>query len=321
MTKSNKIRLKAFVRYVRMWLDTDRGQITKKIVRYLFQGGVFLILLYQLNNIGWGSFFSNLPAEPLFYVFFLLIYFVLPVSLVFSYRTVWKFGFWESFLVFIKKQVFNKYVMEYTGELVVYKFFKERLNLAKKEIMKGVKDNNIISSAASTVVTFGLLIIFVLTGQAELGSFFERYTWVQFLLAGTFIVIVALLLYRYRSYILTLSGKPAWTIFALQSFRVFIVFALQVGQWMVVMPEVSFNVWATFLSLRIIIRTIPLIPHEDILFVSAGIELSRIMEIPTAQLSGLLLAHTVLERLFNLCFYTGIILMERFKKQRETVGL
>ena len=78
----------------------------------------------------------------------------------------------------------------------------------------------------------------------------------------------------------------------------------QVVQWMVVMPEVSLQTWFSFLAVLLVISRIPLLPSRDLIFVGAGIELSRFLDVPPAPIAGMLLVQSVLDKLLNLVLFT-----------------
>ncbi len=48
-------------------------------------------------QIGWKSVWQNLPAQPLFYLIFLTLYLLLPITEIFIYRIYWKFNLMEKY--------------------------------------------------------------------------------------------------------------------------------------------------------------------------------------------------------------------------------
>jgi hypothetical protein len=123
------------------------------------------VIAWQLTGIGWGNFFASLPTHPLFYLLFLFIYFLLPFSEAFAYRLAWGIPYIKSLKIFIQKRIFNKDVMGYSGEVLLVNWRRKQAGTETKQVLKDVRDMNILSSAASTFVAFSLLAIFFMTGQ------------------------------------------------------------------------------------------------------------------------------------------------------------
>ncbi len=80
-------------------------------LRWLFTGGVIAYLAYELTTIGWSEIWRAMPTAPLFYFFFLLIYFSLPFTEIFIYRVTWTYNMRSSVWAFLKKRIYNKDVL------------------------------------------------------------------------------------------------------------------------------------------------------------------------------------------------------------------
>ena len=82
--------------------------------------GIVAYLLYELRDISWTEIGAALPTNPLFYLLFLVLYFLLPVAECFVYRITWTFEAWKSFPAFVKKRIYNNDILGYSGEVYFY---------------------------------------------------------------------------------------------------------------------------------------------------------------------------------------------------------
>ena len=281
------------------FVASRRGRVTLKALRVLFTLGIAGYLFYELSRIGWEAIWTSLPTHPLFYVLFLLLYFSLPLSEILIYRISWAFEAWRSAAVFIKKRIYNKEVLGYSGEVYFYAWARKHVALPDREVLKTVRDNNIISSVASTLVAVGLLAVFLYEGRIGIGEWIGRANGFYLVGGGVLAALLVLLAVRFRRYLFSMAPKTALVIFAIQCVRLLLGQALQIAQWAVAMPEVSLEVWFTFSAASIIVSRIPILPSRDLLFLGAGVGLSQRMSLSSADVTGMLLTITVLGKALN----------------------
>ncbi len=127
--------------------------------------------------------------------------------------------------------------MGYSGEFYLFVWAKKSLNKGKKEILKNIRDNNILSSATSNLVAFSLVGILIFAGIIDLEEFIGNID---------IIYIIAVLA---------------------------------------------------------IVNRIPFLPSRDLIFMWAGIELSRSLNMATASVAGMLLVSSALKKCTNLVLY------------------
>lgn len=319
MTPSFNNKLKKYYRLARLkyqavseFFKTDHGRLIAKIGKYLFQIGIVVFLIYQLSNIGWGEVLNSLPTHPLFYLLFLLIFFALPITEIFTYNLSWDLSFREGIPVFLKKRIYNKSVIEYSGELQLFTWARKKFNASNKEVFRVIRDNNIMSSVASTLVAFGLLLAFVLGDQIALMEYLqESGNVITAIAASIFTIILLGVAFRYRKYFFSMSKKVALSVCGLHILRLLILNVAQVLQWYVVLPEYPLRIWFTYLSLKIILSRIPFLPNKDLIFISAGLGVSKLMNVTPAGLAGLLVTQGVLEKVMNVVLYIVISIREK----------
>lgn len=291
----------------------------KAIVKWL-QRFLFVVIIawmgYELTKVGWLRVWKSLPKTWAFYIIFLFTYFQLPLFEVWIYRVTWMFNAIKSIPTFIIKRVYNKDVIGYSGEVYFFVWAKQNLNLDDKEVLVTIKDNNIISSIASTLVSIGLLSIFVFTGQVPIERIVSFDQVIYWVLGGIVVLVVGILAYRFRKFVIHMSAKNAFSIFGIQIFRLLLVQAFNLLMFYVVMPETPMYVWFTYLSIEIILSRIPFLPNKDFVFVSLSIGLANTLVVSEAEIAGLMLARSALGKILNFIFF-GVFSFYKPKRVRE----
>lgn len=285
------------------------GQRVIKYITHFFQLAIVGAIAYQLTGIGWGKVWNALPVNPFFYLLFLFIYFLLPFAETLVYKICWGIPYFKSIPIFIKKRIFNKDVMGYSGEIVLMQWGLKSMDSTRKQVFKDIRDMNILSSAASTFVAFGLLLVLVMTGQIQAmdyifkTEFFESINLLNYLVGGILLTILIAVGYRFRTYLFSMRFKMSIKVFTIHSIRMLILYAAQILQWHIVLPDIGIDIWFTFLSVNILISRIPFIPSHELVATGTNIELAKILQAPVASITGIFLVHDVMGKILNLLFY------------------
>ncbi len=299
------------------WSDTPAAKRLGKALRVLFFIGILLWLVLKVRAIGWGNVAAALPRTPWFYLLFIVMFLALPVSEVWIFRLLLGRRVPGALPVFIRKRVFNSAFVGYSGELYLFVWARQRLGMPAKTLLLAIKDNAILSALASASITSALLCAFMASGRAK---------WIaDWLQSSGGVLIAALLvaafltplLLRLRSQILSVRWQTAATVLGIHVARILIVVLLQATQWAVVLPAEPWTVWITFLTVQMVISRLPLVPNRDLLFLSAALEMSHIVDGPRAAMAGLLLAGGALTQGSNLLFFV----LTSFERRRSGVPL
>lgn len=301
------------------WLERGRGLAERpwvgragRVLRWLFFAGMFTWLVLKVRAIGWQDVWAALPTTPWFYLLFLAMFFALPVSETLVFRLLLGRSLPGSLPVFVRKRVFNSAFVGYSGEVYLFAWARRRLGIASRTMLLVLKDNAILSALASAAVTSVLLMLFVATGQVRwLAHWLDSAA--GLLLAGgltaAFLVPIAI---RLRRRILSVRARTALSVLGLHVARIGVVVLLQASQWAVALPTEPWSVWLTFLTLQMVISRLPFVPNRDLLFLSAGLEMSHVVEGPRAAMAGLLFASAALTQGTNLLFF----LLTSFESRR-----
>ncbi len=295
------------------FLESKRGRRVLQGARVVFMLGIFAYLVYELRDVSWSEIGAALPTNPLFYLIFLLLYFLLPVAESFIYRITWTFEAWKSLPAFIKKRIYNNDVLGYSGEFYFYTWARKNVGLSDREILKTIRDQNVVSSAASTMIALVLVAVFLYIGQINITEWIGPQE-TSYLVGGAVVaLLLAAIAVPLRRYLFSMAARTALLIFAIHLARLIVGQALQIGMWAVAMPEVSLPVWYTFAAASIIVSRIPLIPNRDLIFLGLGVSLSGVVGISEAGVFAMLGAITLMGKVINVMFFSALSVLGRGK--------
>jgi len=296
----------------KMFWDSSSGKRWSKIIQYFLTASIIAYLIYQLSEIGIMDVLTSLPTTPWFYLLFFILYFTLPITEQFIYRLSLHFSFWEGFKVFTQKKVLNADVLGYSGEAYFYVWGKKNLREDHKHIFNVIKDNNIISSFASTIIAALLLTYFASVVEID---FLKVANISKNVFIGVSIlaaIVIALGLY-FRKHIISMDTSLTMKVFVIHICRIIFIYSLEVVQWIIVLPFVPLHIWFVFLSAKIIASRIPFMPSQDLLFVSIVAALSGDLEYKDA-IMAIMLMSTVLAKIMNFILYTVFMSLNKKKK-------
>jgi hypothetical protein len=269
-------------------------------------------LIYRMSQIGWAEIWASMPRTPWFYVIFAGMYLTLPIFQAIIFGIVWQRSPLDLLPATVKKRVYNKDVLSYSGDLYLYFWARERIReWTDTELLHAIKDNAIVSSVASTIVAFGLLAAFLFSGLVALPDTIAEN---EILYTVAAIVVAAVLIgvgITFRQSVFGLAGRLLGVLFLLHIARLLVVMTLQILEWEVVVPEVELEIWFTFLSLQIITGRIPFLPSRDLIFMAAGIELAGAVQVSKAAIAGVLGVHSVLDKSINLIMFAAVSAWDR----------
>jgi hypothetical protein len=101
--------------------------------------------------------------------------------------------------------------------------------------------------------------------------------------------------------------------FGLHLVRTAIGYAIVVSLWSLALPSVPLRVWLNFLALRLLISCVAMLPNRELLWLSAGVGIAGVMDLPQAGVAAMLITMTAGEYICHLVFVGLPTLMNRVK--------
>ena len=299
---------------LRDFAQSPRGRRIRRVARGAVMAAVAGHLLWQLRAIGWREIGANLPTHPGFYLLFAVIYLQVSLGEMIAYRLCWSFDVRRSIPAFLKKRIYNRELLGYSGEVYFFGWARREVKAPLRRLAETIRDQNIVSSIASTAVAVGLCTFYLTNGRLPISRIGERLaaaSGVYGLGLGLGLAIAAALAYRYRRYLFSMSLKVAGLVLALHVVRLLLGQAVQIWQWELGAPAGTVEVWFTLSAASIIANRIPLLPSRDLLFVSAGVALSESLQLGTAAVSGMLLVNAMLAKVVSFGLYAGLSMVDK----------
>lgn len=288
---------------ISVFFESKNGKLLLKWIQRFITVGVFFWLVLELTSVGWKQVFKALPSEPLFYLLFLIFFSQLPILEAFVYKITWPISIVKSFPAFLQKRVYNKEVFGYSGEIFLLFWAKNELGLNGKEAFKTIKDNNILSSVASTLFSIALLSVFIFTDQIKILDFLIEKNAVYYSISGIVIAIISILLYRFRKIIISMNPENALKVFGIHFFRLLFVQVLNLLMYYVVLPDVELYTWFIYIALEIIISRVPFIPSRDIIYTGMSISIASAIGVSQEEIAGIMLAKLALNKIGSFLSY------------------
>lgn len=305
------------------FFETDKGKKVSKWIQRLFSLAIVSILVYQIVDIGIQEVLTNIPTNPVFHFIVFLTVVQLPLFEVWIYHIIWKSPWRQTLPVMLVKNVYNRDVMGYSGEVYLFVWAQKFLNKTKTDILKDIKDINVVSSFASTFFAIALLSFFFFTGLLIIDEWINATNSVYFIVGSIVAAILIVLIYFFRKVILTIPYSQAFGIFSIHFFRLVFYVIMMLIMFLLVIPEISLKLAFTFIAAEIIITRIPFIPNRDLVFTSLSLE--YIMATNPAlglEISALLVARNILVKLINFATYgVAHVLMKRFELNIDEIDI
>lgn len=260
-------------------------------------------LAYKLSRLGWGRVWSSVPVSPVFYLVLVAKFLVPPVSQALAFRQIWKLPLRRVWPAALIKRTLDKNVFDFSGDVYLFAWSKRNVAASTKDVLLAIKDNLLMSSAASAAGSILVLAACLAAGVIRLSPGRWASPGWRAILPAAAIVLAGVLAYRFRKKILFLEPPVLVRVFLLHFGRGLLVQALQVVQWAAAMPSVPLSKWLQLLAAQIVIGFIPLMPSRNLVFFGAGLELASRLRIDTPDLAGMLLAGNVVVQGLNLALF------------------
>lgn len=254
-------------------------------------GGLTAILLAamlrELLGGGLNALQASMPTDPVFYLVFLAIYAIQPLSDFVIFRRLW--GLPPAGIAAVsRKMVANEVLLGYSGEAYFYAWARSRLAMVTAPFA-AIKDVSILSAVVGNVVTLALLALAAPFAFALLPLHLVK----PIIGSVTIILILSLAILGFHQRIFSLSVGNLWWISAVHLTRT-ICYTLLLGLcWHLALPHVQLGLWILLVTGRQLVARLPLVPNKDIVF--SGLALLLVGNDPSiARLMGITVALTLL---------------------------
>ena len=213
----------------------------------------------KLRAAGVDSLFAALPSNPLFYVFFILLYFSPVTGDFIIFRKLWGIPA-AGFVALIKKRIAND-VISYSGEAYFYGWARQRSSMVAAPF-GAVKDVSILSAIAGNMVTLAMIAVAMPLGVGLLTE--QQLHNAIWSIVAVFGMSLPFLIFSKR--VFSLPRATLWWIFWIHCLRLIAGAVLIAFAWHYGLPGVSVGMWLLLSAARMIVGRLPLVPNKELLF-------------------------------------------------------
>ena len=233
----------------------DKLKPFQAVLRPVLILAVLGILIWRLNTIGWAEVLAEIPTSPFFYLVSPLIFLLLPLNEVFTYRILLGRSVDNGLAIFARKRVLNDSVFTYSGEFYLLARLRKVPGLTKDRdrLFRIILDNNMISALVSNTVTILLVVGMVLNGRNDVLETVYNASPIAVTSFAVFCVvlyIISIFMFWRSNHI---TGTTFWQLFGLHTARALAIMALQIVQWSLGMPGELLMTWLVFLTVQLLL--------------------------------------------------------------------
>lgn len=280
-------------------------------LRIAVAGGIIAVLIYQLSDIGWSDLWASRPRSAGYYLLLPVAYLLLPTTEAIIFRKLWGVRRRDAFMASLKKRTLNSDVLNYSGEVQFYLWARKSAPFSPGHILKNIKDNLIVSSAASVISAVLAVGLFIVVGHLDISRYVGTVS-AWHVAGGTAVVLLAgAASIRFRRILFSLPGRTLASLLTIHVARYLAGWVVLVMQWWFVLPHVPFETWALLLTAIILVDRIPMLPSKDLVLAGVGIGMSPALNVPAAAIAGLLLIRTAFNKTMNFSMYALAMLRKR----------
>ncbi|MFN0023959.1 MAG: hypothetical protein ACKVS5_08665 [Parvularculaceae bacterium] len=297
---------------IALLIERARGVVAQPVVKRalaIAQAALFLgvvvYLLVRLSAVGWRDVFEAFPEGPWFYLIFTVRYFLQPLSEIPAYEMVWRTPLWRHWTAFLRKRVYNFAVMGYSGEAFFTLWARRNLTLSDRDILVGVKDNNLISALVSNAATAIVVAALFFIGDLERELDAIPGGAALFGLAFASATSLAIAVVMFRRKLIQLPRGMTRRIAIINAVRIAVIMGLHALLYASAIPGPPLAAWLMFIALQLVLSRLPFVPNQDIVFLTAAPSLAAVIDAPEAAIAGMLLAEAGLSQIFNLALFAA----------------
>ena len=252
----------------------------------------------ELFHSGLAGLTRTVPRNPLFYVAFSGVYFMLPVFDYLIFRKLWRIPI-GGLPALINKRIANEVVLGYSGEAYFYAWARSHAKFVAAPF-GAVKDVSILSAIAGNALTLAMIAIALPVGRNLIPPEMMGYVY------GSLAVVIGMSLpfLIFSKRVFSLNRRQLWWVFGAHIVRAILGSTCLALAWHFALPSVSIGVWAFLSAGRLLFSRLPLLPNKDLLFANFAIlfigqegALSNLIAFTAA---AVLLVHIVLIVAFGL---------------------
>ena len=224
-----------------------------------------IIVVWKINDFGFGNAFDTLPASMVFWLAFAGYYLALPSSEWMIFRRLWDLPA-AGFIALLRKMVSNEVLLGYSGEAYFYTWARKHADLVTAPF-GAIKDVSILSALAGNMITLAMMV----AAWPLVGTIAPQFHPRAVLLSAGMIIAISMTVLMFRSRIFSLQRSELKAIFGVHIVRLIVTTMLSGVMWHAALPDISL-VWLVLLAtLQLLVTRLPFVPNKELVFASLAI--------------------------------------------------
>lgn len=270
------------------------------IIGALLTVAMVIGLAHELLSQGLAGLNRATPANPMFYVAFLILYFSPPTGDWIIFRRLWGIPYFGGMIALLKKRIANEVVFGYSGDAYFYAWARARAQIIAAPF-GAVKDVGILSAIAGNAVTLAMVAIALpfSYGQLQAAGYLPGLALSVAIVIGT---SLPFLIFSKR--VFSLPRGTLWWVFMVHCLRLTAGSVLIALAWHFALPGIALGTWLFLSAARLLVSRLPLVPNKDLLFANFTIlvigQNHALSELVAFTAALMLIVHVVLIIIFGL---------------------
>lgn len=284
-------------------------------LRWIIPAVLVFYICRQFLRLDVAHVWESKPTSILFYGALGLSFFVQPLADLTIYRCLWGVGRRLPLSLLLQKRFLNLFLLDYSGEAYLMAHATRDLKLPRSLVVHSVKDANILSAGAGLVTLTGLS----LSGGAQSLLDLQSAPFSQAWLALVPVALCGVLVLARRQMTALSFGQLA-VVFAIQMTRSIAALAIECLIWWLSGALQDATTCIAFVTLRLLVSRLPLIPSKDLIFLGLGLKVLDGAGMSAAAVAAVLVLLPASHYLLNLALVGLPWLALRPRVALESVG-
>ncbi|MEP3655467.1 MAG: hypothetical protein ABJO36_11280 [Litorimonas sp.] len=268
-------------------LHAFKSASASRFTRWAIFAAIFGYLAFQLSKIGFNEIAAALPTSPLFYLLSIGFVAVPVMSEIFAFRTISGEKADGGYKIFLRKQVLNKAVMNFSGDAFLIQKLSQQNGMSLKRAAIILKDMTLIRGFSANLWIIILAGVAVMSGNLDVLQNFAAASPGLVIFVSLFCLSIvggAILLFRKLT---QLKSRTALKVAAIYLARAVVIGGILIAQWSLASPGTAIADWFIFLIIFSLAKKSPV--GGELLFASIVVSILGLAA-GSAEIAAMLIA-------------------------------
>jgi hypothetical protein len=290
------------------------GRVGLRLLRWSVPIILLVIIGRRLSELGWHEIWVARPGNPGFYGLLVLQFLMQPFGDYFVYGNLWGAESTPPMSIILRKRVMNTFMLDYSGEVFFFLWAQEHLKLKPGMLMHGIKDSNVLSAGAGLAMLYLMTLMLLASGGLQIPAGISAHGWLYVLAGSVPLILCSVLVLGRRKLTALTTGQIAGT-FLIHFTRALLALGAEFWLWQLSGALPSAVASLQFVTLRLLVTRLPLVPNKDLVFVGAGIAAAGMTRVSVTPVATVLVILAAADLILALSFAGLPWLLEQLRRE------